>query len=352
MAGNHRDRFSEKQGEGRRGKKLFAWGGSREDDSREARVASERPERRWYLWILLRMEGLPEGVWAHVASFLNTQLDGLAFAVTCKGFASIWSESQLARESKRKGRRASFARVLNADLDLLDQHQVTRSDLWFLWAHAVMLREREVGKATIIEVSRALDALANELAANGNTHVLLELHSRSERGVALSPDKILSAGAKVGRIEVMAMCVDELGAKPDVWTSAAAAGEGNLHALKWLRSLDPPCPWHVGTCWSAARGGHLDCLRFAREEGGCEWDEDTCAEAAGAGNLDILKWARTRVPPCPWDEWTPWRAAKAGHLGVLRWCQEHNCPVNRRACAREAGREGHAEIIEFFRLGY
>ena len=40
----------------------------------------------------------------------------------------------------------------------------------------------------------------------------------------------------------------------------------------------------------AALNGHLDCLKYAHENG-CEWDEDTCSEAALNGHLDCLKYA-------------------------------------------------------------
>ena len=33
------------------------------------------------------------------------------------------------------------------------------------------------------------------------------------------------------------------------------------------------------TCSEAARGGHLECLKYAHEKG-CPWDEETCSEAA------------------------------------------------------------------------
>ena len=49
----------------------------------------------------------------------------------------------------------------------------------------------------------------------------------------------------------------------------------------------------------AAHGGHLEVLKWARENG-CPWDEITCTWAAEGGHLDVLKWAREN--DCPWDE--------------------------------------------------
>ena len=54
----------------------------------------------------------------------------------------------------------------------------------------------------------------------------------------------------------------------------------------------------------AAREGHLEILKWAREHG-CEWDSFTCANAALGGHLETLKWARENG--CEWeDTWKCW----------------------------------------------
>jgi hypothetical protein len=50
----------------------------------------------------------------------------------------------------------------------------------------------------------------------------------------------------------------------------------------------------------------------------------TCADAAGGGHLEVLKWAREN--DCPWDELTCVSAAKHGHLEVLQWARTNGCP--------------------------
>ena len=40
-------------------------------------------------------------------------------------------------------------------------------------------------------------------------------------------------------------------------TSEAAARNGHLEVLRWLRSQDPPCPWDVDTCTAAAENGYM-----------------------------------------------------------------------------------------------
>ena len=46
----------------------------------------------------------------------------------------------------------------------------------------------------------------------------------------------------------------------------------------------------------AAGGGHLEVLKWGRENG-CPWDKDTCACAAIGGHLEVLKWLRENGCP-------------------------------------------------------
>ena len=64
------------------------------------------------------------------------------------------------------------------------------------------------------------------------------------------------------------------------------------------------------TTW-AARNGHFEILKWARENG-CTWNEWTSIYAAKNGHFEILKWARENG--CPWDELTCKFAANYGHL--------------------------------------
>ena len=51
-----------------------------------------------------------------------------------------------------------------------------------------------------------------------------------------------------------------------------------------------PAPWDIDTCNGAAFSGHLEVLKWARENG-CEWNSSTCSHAIREGHLEILKWA-------------------------------------------------------------
>ncbi len=71
------------------------------------------------------------------------------------------------------------------------------------------------------------------------------------------------------------------------------------------------CHWNKTTCEYAAEYGHLDCLRYAHENG-CHWDEVTCIRATNHGNLDCLRYAHENG--CPWNETTCYNAARSGYL--------------------------------------
>jgi hypothetical protein len=125
------------------------------------------------------------------------------------------------------------------------------------------------------------------------------------------------------------------------WTCAYAAKGGHLEVLKWgaptavpgtsrhvrLRRAKAisrccsgrgPTAVHGTSRRAAAEGGHLDVLQWERANG-CSWVQSTCEVAAKGGHLEVLKWARANG--CPWDEWTCAYAAEGGHLDVLRWAR-------------------------------
>jgi len=47
------------------------------------------------------------------------------------------------------------------------------------------------------------------------------------------------------------------------------------------------------------RYGHLDCLKYAHENGLLHWNADTCLNAAFNGHLDCLKYAVENGCPIP-----------------------------------------------------
>ena len=97
------------------------------------------------------------------------------------------------------------------------------------------------------------------------------------------------------------------------------ARQGDLKLLQWART-NKYGSYSSTTCQNAARGGHLETVKWLHRDN-CPWDEATCAAAARGGHLDVLQWARENG--CPWDEETCAAAASGGHLDVLQWAREN-----------------------------
>ena len=97
-----------------------------------------------------------------------------------------------------------------------------------------------------------------------------------------------------------------------------AAKIGHLECLRYAR--ENGCEWHPDTTWKAAENGHLECLRYAHENG-CEWHPETTWGAADYGNLECLRYAHDNG--CEWHPETTWGAAYNGHLECLMYIYEH-----------------------------
>jgi len=52
-----------------------------------------------------------------------------------------------------------------------------------------------------------------------------------------------------------------------------------------------------------------------------------------------------RVNGCPWDEETCTMAARGGHLDVLKWAIHNLCPLNWQACMSIATENDHPDVL-------
>lgn len=110
-------------------------------------------------------------------------------------------------------------------------------------------------------------------------------------------------------------------------------------------------------CSAAARGGHLEELKWGIAEG-CQYAEETHAAAASSGNLEVLQYLdgifcrASGTKSCAaaalklnghlhvlkwmheviyvWDELTSANAAAGGHLEVLLWLRANGCPSDEK----------------------
>ena len=73
-------------------------------------------------------------------------------------------------------------------------------------------------------------------------------------------------------------------------------------------------------CLQVAKTNKLELLKWAREEKKCEWDYRTINRAADQGNLEMVKYCVANE--CPIDEYACACAAENGHLEVLKYLRE------------------------------
>lgn len=89
------------------------------------------------------------------------------------------------------------------------------------------------------------------------------------------------------------------------------------------------CPWSSMVCFSAAKHGQINCLKYAHENG-CNWTIETCNAAASSGHVDCLAYAHENG--CEWTGQTMDCAAMYGQLNTLKYLAEHGCPISVDAC--------------------
>ena len=149
----------------------------------------------------------------------------------------------------------------------------------------------------------------------------------------------------------------------------AAARGGHLNILKWLRNNN--CPWDTTTTADAAIHGHHEVFYYAlynhcpiyltedlsnqvASKGhyemvkvlhylGCPLGNSICSSAASSGNLDLLKWLRSLS--LPWGRTTS-SAAVFNRLEILQWAHLESCPWDNNTLY-DAAQFKHFELLDW-----
>ena len=144
-----------------------------------------------------------------------------------------------------------------------------------------------------------------------------------------------SGVACTNKLELLKWAREEKNCDWDEVTIYMAASQGNLEMLKYC--VANKCPINEWACTEAARNGHLECLKYLREEAKATWDLRTADLAAKYGHLHIL-------------EYLVGRAALEGNLNKERYCAQYcvanECSIDREACAN-AARYGHLACLKY-----
>ena len=122
------------------------------------------------------------------------------------------------------------------------------------------------------------------------------------------------------------------------------AETNKLELLKWARE-EKKCEWDEGPINAAARQGNLEMVKYcvANE---CPIDEDACAFAAFNGHLECLKYLREEVK-APWDSRTASWAAKNGHLHILEYLVERKYDKYGETACLWAAKKGHLDCLKY-----
>ena len=156
-------------------------------------------------------------------------------------------------------------------------------------------------------------------------------------------EKTIHAAAYNGNLEMVMYCVANE-CPIDAGACALAAYKGHLECLKYLRE-EVKAPWDSWTTSLAAENGHLHILEYLVERKYDQFDEDkdACENAAMNGHLDCLKFLH-ETAKAPWNYWCVQVAHESNNPECLQYLLDNNCPLPPRW--RYEGGELHVPELE------
>jgi hypothetical protein len=149
--------------------------------------------------------------------------------------------------------------------------------------------------------------------------------------------------AQTNKLELLKWAREEKKCEWSVGPINAAARQGNLEMVKYC--VAKKCPID-GACAWAADGGHLEVLKYLREEAKAPWDSHIAARAAEKGHLHILEYLVERKydkydeVPCRW-------AAMNGHLDCLKYLHETAKARWNSGAVRDAHKNDHPDCLQY-----
>ncbi|CAL6361680.1 unnamed protein product [Bathycoccus prasinos] len=226
---------------------------------------------------------------------------------------------------RRRGARDVWDLIVNDD-DICFQHILPRlnsNDVKFLYEVNTETR------ALIKRSPRASDLKdtfkVKEMSSISTLEVAWEHYpwgSRNERSwlkSVMDEPYFCMRVARTNKLELLKWVREEKKCDWDTETIQVAADQGNMEMVKYCVANE--CPMHEWACACAAAGGHLEVLKYLREEAKAPWDSDTATCAAENGHLHILEYLVERK----FDKYSELAcevAAEYGHLDCLKYLHE------------------------------
>jgi hypothetical protein len=137
-------------------------------------------------------------------------------------------------------------------------------------------------------------------------------------------DKTINMAAEQGNLEMVKYCVANE-CPIGVSACAHAALKGHLECLKYLRE-EVEAPWNRGTASMAALNGHLHILEYLVERKYDKYGVCACMLAAESGHLDCLKYLH-ETAKAPWGSEAVRLAHKNNQTECVQYLLDNNCPL-------------------------
>jgi len=248
------------------------------------------------------------------------------------------------RGGRKRKRDASLWDVIVDNDDICFTHILPRlngTDVKFL--HGVNEKTRALIKRSSRKGALKKSFIFKEMSSISTLEFAWENKSLWPSGWKDETDFYLQV-AKTNKLELLKWIREEKKCEWDEETINAAAEQGNLEMVKYCVANE--CPIDVFACADAALEGHLECLKYLREEVKAPWDFWTGTLAAQNGHLHILEYLVEREFD-EYDEFSRESAAKFGHLDCLKYLHETaKAPWTSRA-VRWAHENKHPECVQY-----
>ena len=150
--------------------------------------------------------------------------------------------------------------------------------------------------------------------------------------------------AQTNKLELLKWIREEKKCEWDRWTSARAAGRGNLEMIKYC--VANGCHVNEFACGYAAECGHPECLKYLHEEVKAPWNWAAATWAAKNGHLHILVYLVERK----YDQFNAhvcWFAASNGQLECLKFFHETAKAPWDSYAVRIAHENNHPECLQY-----
>ena len=218
------------------------------------------------------------------------------------------------------------------------------------------LRKRKVGQRDVWDLIVNNDDVSFKhilprLNSN-DVKFLYEVNSETRKLIKRSSRaRDLTKGFKVkemSSISTLEVAWEHKSLWPDWWDESyfcwEVAETNKLELLKWIRE-EKECEWCAGTITAAAAQGNLEMVKYCAENE-CPIDKEACAQAAQNGHLDVLKYLREEAK-APWDSDTADGAALNGHLHILEYLVERKYDEYHWYASRWAAEYGHLDCLKY-----